>query len=93
MPAETLVLRGIPNAAESSEALTTPEVEQLIKDKINTEPELARDHLAVTTNDQAVTLSGSVGGKTQHDLALGIAGSYAGNRQILDKTTVRSSSK
>ena len=59
--------------------------QQQIQDKINSEPALANTNVGVKTNDKSVTLTGTVDSKRQHDLALRIAKSYAGDRKIMDK--------
>ena len=64
-------------------------VKQQIQYQINSEPALANTRVGVKTNDNSVTLAGSVDTKRQHDLALRIAESYAADRKIVDKIKVR----
>lgn len=75
-------------AAEWSEELTTPEVQQLIHDGLSSEPALADTSVSVKTDDRAIVLMGSVGNEKQHAVALRIAQSFTGGRQIVDKIRV-----
>ena len=67
----------------------TAQVEQQIQDKLNSEPALANMNVRVKTDDRFVTLTGTVDTEAQHDLALRIAQSYAGDRKIVDKIKLR----
>jgi BON domain len=69
--------------------LSTAQIEQHIQGMLNSEPALADANPAVKANDQSVTLTGTVATEAQHDLALRIAQSYAGDRRIVDKINVR----
>jgi hypothetical protein len=75
--------------APPPQGLSTAQVEQHIQDKFNSEPVLANTNVGVKTDDKSVTLTGTVDTDAQHDLALRIAQSYAGDRTIVDKITVR----
>jgi BON domain len=75
--------------APPPQGLSTAQVEQQIQDKFNSEPVLANTNVGVKTDDKSVTLTGTVDTDAQHDLALRIAQSYAGDRKIVDKITVR----
>jgi hypothetical protein len=75
--------------APPPQALSTAQVEQQIQDKLNSEPALANTNVGVKTDDKSVTLTGTVDTDAQHDLALRIAQSYAGDRTIVDKIQVR----
>lgn len=77
-----------PEAAQSSKELTTPEVQQLIHDGLSSEPALADTSVSVKTDDRAIVLMGSVGSERQHEVALRIAQSFTGGRQIVDKIKV-----
>lgn len=70
-------------------ALSTAQIGQQIQEMLNSEPALADTSLAVKADDQSVTLTGTVTTEAQHDLALRIAQSYAGDRKIVDKIKVR----
>ena len=73
---------------QPSEELSTPEVQQLIKDGFRYEPALAKANLSVKVDDSSVWLTGTVDDEKQHDLALRIAESYLGRRQIVDRIRV-----
>jgi hypothetical protein len=70
-------------------SMTTNEVEQQIQAHLNSEPALSATRIDVIAEETSVTLSGTVESERQHDLALRIARSYAGERQIVDKITIR----
>ena len=72
--------------------LSTAQVEQQIQEKLNSEPALAKTKLGVKADNQFVTLTGTVESDTQHDLAVRIARSYAGDRKIVDRIEVRQQS-
>ena len=75
-------------AAQSSEDLTTPEVQQIIHDGLSSELALAGASVSVKTDDRAIVLMGSVANEKQHEVALRIAQSFTGGRQIVDKIRV-----
>jgi BON domain-containing protein len=72
--------------------LSTAQVEQKIQDKLSSEPALSKAKLGVKADQQSVTLTGTVDTDTQHDVALRIARSYAGDRKIVDRIEVRQQS-
>jgi BON domain len=76
-------------AAQSSEELTTPDVQQIIHDGLSSEPALAGTSVSVQTDDRAIVLMGSVDSEKQHEAALRIAQSFTGGRQIVDKIKIR----
>ena len=75
--------------APPPQELSAAQVEQQILDKLNGEPDLANTNMRVKADDRSVTLTGTVNTERQHDLALRIAQSYAGDRKIVDKIEVR----
>jgi BON domain-containing protein len=75
--------------APPPQPLSTAQVEQQIQDKLKSEPALANTNVEVKTDDKSVTLTGTVDTDGQHDVALRIAQSYAGDRKIADKIKVR----
>ena len=75
--------------APPPKSLSTAQVEQQIQDKFNSEPILANANVGVKTDDKSVTLTGTVDTDAQHELAIHIAQSYAGDRTIVDRITVR----
>jgi len=75
--------------APPPQAPSAAEVEQQIQDKLKSEPALINTEIGVKTNAKSVTLTGSVNSKKQHDLALRIAQSYAGDRKVVDKIKIQ----
>lgn len=66
--------------------LSTPEkVQQQIEQHLNSETALQNTKVSVHVDEDVVILSGTVRTEQQHDLALRIAQSYAGDRKIVDK--------
>jgi len=74
--------------APPPQALSTDEVQQQITSHLKSEPALKRTHLDAKVSDRSVVLTGNVYTEGQHDLALRIAQSYAGDRRIVDKIKV-----
>jgi hypothetical protein len=74
--------------APPPQALSTIEVEQQIQEHFNTEPTLANTNLGVEADESSVILPGTVDSDLQHDLALRIVQSYAGDRKLVDKVQV-----
>jgi osmotically-inducible protein OsmY len=77
-------------AQETSGELTTPEVQRLIHDGLSSETDLAHASVIVRTDDRAIVLMGNVANERQHEVALRIAQSFTGGRQIVDKIRVTS---
>jgi Flp pilus assembly secretin CpaC len=75
--------------APPPQALSTTQVELQIREHFNAEPELANSNVQIKADESSVVLSGTVASDVQHALALRIAQSYAGDRKIVDKITVR----
>ncbi len=69
--------------------MSTNEVEQQVQAHLNSEPALSNTRLDVIANDASLTLSGTVDTEKERSLALRIARSYAGEREIIDKIAVR----
>ena len=69
--------------------LSSSEVQDQVQSKLNAEPGLENDRVRVNVSDSQVTVTGSVDDETERDLALRIAESYAGDRQIVDKLEIR----
>ncbi|SRR6266496_2138885 len=72
-------------APPQGEELSTPEVQQQIQQGLNSEPGLRNSNVGVHVDENSVVLTGTVDSEQQHDLALRIAESYAGDREIVDK--------
>jgi len=65
--------------------MPTSEVQQQIQQGLNSEPLLRNSNVGVHVDENSVILSGTVESEQQHDAALRIAQSYAGDRKIVDK--------
>jgi hyperosmotically inducible protein len=76
---------------QSSWELTTPEVEQLIKDGIRSESMLESAKVEVRTDDSVVALTGTVASAKQRELADEIARAYSGHRRIQNQIKVSGS--
>jgi len=75
--------------APPPETLSTEQAEQQITHHLVSEPALANTNVDAKVDDTSVVLSGTVDTDRQHDLAVQIAQTYAGGRQIVDKIKVR----
>ncbi len=69
--------------------LTTQEVRQQIERSLKSEPALAGTSISVSVDENTVLLGGAIYSEQQHDLAISIAESYAGDRRIVDRITLR----
>lgn len=65
------------------------QVRRQIESDLRAEPTLRDSSVGVRADDQRVTLEGLVQNEAQHNLAIFIAQSYAGNRSIVDKIRVQ----
>ena len=77
-----------PDQEAPPQGLSTPEVQQQIQQGFNSEPMLRSSNVGVHVTENSVILTGTVESEQQHDVALRIAQSYAGDRKIVDKTKV-----
>jgi hypothetical protein len=68
---------------------TSGEVQQQINQKLSQEPGLKNTTVRFDVDDQSVVIGGSVADEQQHQLALRLARSYAGNRKIADYVKVQ----
>ena len=75
--------------AQSSWDLTTPEVQRLIEERLNSESALENTRIVVKTDDGAVWLTGKAASERQRQLASEIAKAFAGNRRIENQIEVR----
>jgi len=75
--------------APASPELPNSEVEQKIQHTMADMPELSSSNVKVSVTDDAISLTGTVDSQQQHDLALRVAQSYAGDRSIDDKVQIR----
>jgi hypothetical protein len=77
-----------PDQEAPPRGLSTSEVQQQIQQGLNSEPALRNSNLGAHVDENSVILTGTVDSESQHDLALRIARSYAGDRKIVDKIKV-----
>jgi osmotically-inducible protein OsmY len=75
--------------APATPALSSSEIRKQIEKKISNEPGLAGANVNVTVDDRSVVLTGIVDSQVQHDLAMRMAQSVAGDRPIDDKLQIR----
>jgi BON domain-containing protein len=69
--------------------LSSSEVRDQIQTKLNSEPGLENDRVRVSVTDSDITVTGAVDDEAERELALRIAESYAGDRNIVDKLEIR----
>jgi osmotically-inducible protein OsmY len=65
------------------------QVEHRVQQALDSEPTLKNSHVGVKADKNSVVLTGTVATEEQHDLALRIAQSHAGDRKIVDKIKLR----
>jgi osmotically-inducible protein OsmY len=75
-------------AAPERHPMSTTEIQRQIQDRLSNEPALANTNLTATADENSVVLTGTVNSTQQHDIAVHIARSYAGSRQIVDKIKI-----
>ena len=68
---------------------TSGEVQQQIDRKLSEEPSLKNTSLRFDVDDRSVVVGGTVTDEQQHQLALRLARSYAGDRKIVDYVKVQ----
>ncbi len=69
---------------------TSGEVQQQINKKLSQEPDLKNTSVRFDVDDRSVVVGGSVATEQQHQLALRLAHSYAGERKVVDYVKVQS---
>jgi osmotically-inducible protein OsmY len=73
----------------SSETMSADRVQQQIMLHLGSEPTLVGTNVNANVNDDLVVLTGSVNTQTEHDVAVRIAQSYAGDRKVIDKIQIQ----
>jgi osmotically-inducible protein OsmY len=68
--------------------MSTTEIQQRISDDLNNDPSLANTNVAATVDENSIVLTGIVSTPQQHDIAVHIAWSHAGSRQVVDKIKI-----
>ena len=75
--------------APPAQTMSSQRVEGQILDQLKAEPTLSGTNIDARVDNDSVVLTGSVDTLAQHDLAVRIAQSNAGNRRIVDKIKVK----
>jgi hypothetical protein len=75
--------------APSTEAMTSQEVEAEISHQLKAAPSLSGNNIDASVDKRSVVLTGKVETARQRDLAVRIAQSNAGDRQVVDKIKVK----
>jgi BON domain len=77
-----------PDQEAPAQGLSTAEVQRQVQQGLNSEPGLDNSKVGVHVDENSVLLTGTVNTEAQHDLAMRIAKSYAGDRKIVDKIKI-----
>lgn len=75
--------------APPPDTMSDQNVEGKILNQLNAEPSLSGTNIDARVDENSVVLSGSVDTVQQHDVAIRIAQSNAGDRRIVDKIKVK----
>lgn len=75
--------------APASEANSAGQIEEQITQQLNADPKLAGTNLKAEVDEASIVMSGSVETAEQHDLAIEIARSHAGDRNVVDKIKIK----
>lgn len=75
--------------APPSQTMSSQQVEQQITQRLSSEPALSKTNIDAKVDESSVVLTGSVDTETQHDMAVRITQSYAGDRKIVDRIKVK----
>ena len=75
--------------APPAQTMSSQRVEGQIQDQLRAEPSLSATNVDARVDDNSVVLTGTVDTMTQHDLAVRIAQSNAGDRRLVDKIKIK----
>lgn len=75
--------------APTPEGSSAAQIEQQITQQLSSDPKLAGTNLRAEADEASVVISGTVETAEQHDLALEIAHSHAGDRNVVDKIKIK----
>jgi BON domain len=75
--------------APTPEATSAEQIQQQITQQFSTEPTLSGTDLRADVDEASIVVSGTVDTVEQHDVALRIAQSHAGDRNVVDKIKVK----
>ena len=79
----------MPPDTQAPPTVSSHEVQGQILDQLKAEPSLSTSNIDARVDDNSVVLTGSVNTVEQHQLAVRIAQSNAGDRQVVDKIKVK----
>lgn len=69
--------------------LASPDIQSQLEKAFSRDPVLHGGNVRATVDDQNIVLEGTVENNQQHDAALQLAQTYAGQRRIVDKIVIR----
>jgi osmotically-inducible protein OsmY len=75
--------------APPAQTMSSQRVEGQIQDQLRAEPSLSATNVDARVDDNLIVLTGTVDTITQHDLAVRIAQSNAGERRRVDKIKIK----
>ncbi len=75
--------------APTPEATSSEQVQQQITQQFGNEPTLASANLRAEVDEASIVIAGTVDTAEQRELALSIAKSHAGDRNVVDKIKVK----
>ena len=78
-----------PDQNARPERLSNQEMARQIQQGLKSEPGLSNSNIAVHVDMKSVVLNGTIQSEQQRDLALRIAHSYSGERQVVDKMKLK----
>jgi hypothetical protein len=78
-----------PDQEAPPQGLSNREAQHQIQQRLKSEPALRNSDISATVDDTSVVVMGTIHSEQEHDLALRIAQSYAGDRKIVDKLKLR----
>jgi hypothetical protein len=79
--------------APPPQQLSSQRIEAQILDQFRSEPTLSSTTIDARVDDNSIVLTGAVDSLTQHDLAVHIAQSNAGERKVVDKIVIKQQTK
>ena len=68
--------------------LASPQIQNQLQKEFSRDPMLRDSNVTATVDDQNIVLDGTVENPQQHDAALQLAQTYAGQRKIVDKIVI-----
>jgi hypothetical protein len=74
------------------EATSSEQVQQQITQQLSAEPTLASTNVRAEVDEASIVVSGTVDSAEQRELALRIARSHAGDRNVVDKIKIKQQS-